>query len=97
MNKNFITALLCIAPVWCYAAGGDVCINEHSKDAKEYCYATTRVNSGNCEHIQAIGTRMSCLSAVKHKQRELVWAVKPLGPDNVNIRLESSKSYIWMR
>ena len=90
----FVALLL---PLLCKAAGGDECINSKVGDEREFCIAKTRINAGNCENIISMGIRSECLSMVKHKQRQLVWGIKPLSSETVHIRSESNKAYNWMR
>jgi hypothetical protein len=94
--KTFLFVALFL-PLLCKAAGGDECINSKAGDERELCIAKTRVNAGNCENIISMGIRSDCLSMVKHKQRQLIWGIKPLSAETVHIKSESNKAYNWMR
>jgi hypothetical protein len=97
MSLKSLLLVALLLPLVCKAAGGDECINSKIGDERELCIAKTRVNAGNCENIVNMGIRSDCLSIVKNKQRQLVWAIKPMSAETVHIRSESSKAFNWMR
>jgi hypothetical protein len=70
-------------------AKGDDCINEHNRDQREFCMAKQYANATQCDTIKSIELRMQCVSVVKIKQRDSMWAIKPMNLSTADIRTET--------
>lgn len=77
MVTRFIFTAILLAPVLAWAVG-DECVNEHNENLKQLCLAKEHASAGYCDKITSMGTKMECILAVRNKQREVTWAIKPI-------------------
>jgi hypothetical protein len=91
---KYILSFLLYIPLSVLAVG-DLCINEHVPDLKNFCMAKQYVNATQCDRIGSLIMKAECMSFIKTKQREVIWAIKPLDLATADIRGE--KKFIWNR
>jgi hypothetical protein len=85
---KYILSILLSIPLSALAVG-DECINEHTPDLKNLCMAKQYANATQCDAIKSIEFRTQCISVVKNKQRDSMWAIKPINLSTADIRTET--------
>jgi len=85
---KYILSILLSIPLSALAVG-DECINEHTPDLKNLCMAKQYANATQCDRISSIDLRLQCISVVRSKQRDSMWAIKPLNLATSDIRTET--------
>ena len=85
---KYILSILLSIPLSALAVG-DECINEHTPDLKNLCMAKQYANATQCDRVSSIDLRLQCISVVRSKQRDSMWAIKPLNLATSDIRTET--------
>ena len=94
MLQMRLLLLLTLFPILSLAKG-DECINEHTPDLRRFCMAKQYANGTECDKIRNLDIKGQCVSIVRNKQREVMWAIKPM--DVASIDTRGDKKYIWER
>jgi hypothetical protein len=82
---RFLIILLVISTSQCWA-GLDECTKEHNADKKKLCVAVATSNASDCDKIQNLDLRISCIKEVRDNSRGATWKIQPLNDKNTNFR-----------
>ena len=75
---------------------GNPCEEGLQGDEKLLCNAKRTISVGECDKGSNMEFRMFCVSAVRNRQRDHIYGVKPMNANNTKIITSSPAKYFWM-
>jgi hypothetical protein len=95
MNFKVFLLFLCAMPTWACAMGNP-CEEGLQGDDKLLCNAKRSISVSECDKGSSMEFRMFCVSAVRNRQRDHLYGVKPMNASNTRIITASPAKYFWM-
>ncbi len=95
MNFKTLLLLICSLPSLACAMGNP-CDEGLTGDEKLLCNAKRTISVSLCEKGSSMEFRMNCVSAVRNRQRDELYGVKPMTAANTRIITSSPNKYFWM-
>ena len=84
---RFLVILLIIRASQCWASYGlDECVKEHNTEKKKLCIAVATSNANDCDKIQNLDLKTTCIKEVRESSRRITWKIHPLDDKNTNLR-----------
>ena len=95
MNSKVFSLLLLALPGFACAMGNP-CEEGLQGDEKLLCNAKRSISVNECDKGSSMEFRMFCVSAVRIRQRDHLYGVKPMTAANTKIITSSPMKYFWM-
>lgn len=95
MNFKTLLLLICSLPSLACAMGNP-CDEGLTGDEKLLCNAKRTISVSLCEKGSSMEFKMNCVSAVRNRQRDELYGVKPMTAANTRIITSSPNKYFWM-
>jgi hypothetical protein len=96
MNFKRLLLLMCSLPsIAC--AMGNPCEEGLKGDEKLLCNAKRSISVGECDKASSMAFKMTCIAAVRDRQRDHLYGVKPMNASNTHIVSSSPVKYFWMK
>jgi len=95
MNFRTLLLMICFLPSLACAMGNP-CDEGLTGDGKLLCNAKRTISVSQCEKGSSMEFRMNCVSAVRNRQRDELYGVKPMTAANTRIITSSPIKYFWM-
>jgi hypothetical protein len=84
---RFLVILLIIRASQCWASYGlDECVKEHNTEKKKLCIAVATSNANDCDKIQNLDLKITCIKEVRDINREANWKIQPLNNKTTTLR-----------
>ena len=96
MNFKTVLLLICSLPSLACAMGNP-CDEGLKGDEKHLCNAKRTISVSECEKVSSMEYKMTCVSAVRTRQRDELYGVKPMTASNTRIISSSPVKYFWMK
>ena len=85
--RYLIILMIAASAIRCWAASDlDQCVREHNFDKRKMCIAVATLDASQCDKIQNLDLKTSCIKEVRESSRRITWKIHPLDDKNTNLR-----------